>query len=469
MGKYGCIFQIFLGIILLFFLERNVIAQDILIRSSDKIGYKTEKGEPIKVLINNVDIVTESLQLRADTVYHYQTKKQLTGHGNVEVISSLDYIWSDWLDYRTEPRLAYFKGRVILIRDDNIAYASQGYAKLGEHELFLSDTVRIHTVKDQFLYGHQASFIENPDRIFFNGEVIYHDSTYTVYSDSLFIDKEKEEYIWTGDVFGHNNKENLYSQSNRMYIDPDRIIFTGMALVIQERFPSCDTVFLRGDEVGLLYPGTDSTLLYSSNNAELWIKDIFLKADSLWHYEKEERMEIIGHVYLWKDSLQLSGNQMDITMPRGEVSRIDVSLSPFLMIKDSVNFFFHQLKSEKISLFFEKENLKTIHAYGQAKLVTFIPYNKERGVLSAEAREIILYIENNKISEVKLYHSVHGNMDSRIQALDTQIDGAEWHVELRKSKPQRPDFKIPSRTFFNPPFAFPHRYRSYTDTLSGKE
>ncbi len=484
--------------VLLGILSLSAQAQDrVRVLNADINSYKPKENRA-RVLMGNVKIEHKGALLFCDTAlfYHEENLAKAFGHVQINQADTLN-VYGDTIFYEGNTRVATVFGNVKLVDDNSILRSPSLVYKLDSNVAyydkggFMYDSETGDTlVSDVGVYYGKEKMMD------FSGNVYYRSSDYLIESERMQYDSKNDRVIFKGpttitsdngdvikcekgwydvknDISSFSGNGEIINQDQNIKGDSivyDRVngngeIFGNMVVVdtasdfvvtgdygkidqktgdylitgdpVFQKFEEDDTLWLKADTLfAQLDSVTNENTIRAYFNVRFINSSMTGKCDSMYYSEKDSVLEMYTDPIVWKDSSQLSGDTIIMSVYKGNIDHIWILNKAFLIsMADSVGF--NQVSGKRMKGLFTKNELNKMYVYGNGETVYYAE-NEEDGYIGMDksiCTDIRIEMEDAEIKEIvfiKTPESVLYPMD-KINEEDRLLKGFLWEWNLSKA------------------------------------
>ncbi|MCK5781992.1 MAG: hypothetical protein KAH10_05345 [Flavobacteriales bacterium] len=415
-----------------------------------------------QMMIGHVSFEHEGTILSCDSAVFYQGKNIMRAYGNV-VINQADtlHMYSDYLDYHGDTKLALASGNVKLIdskmtlrsdtvrfdRNKQIAfYPSYGevkdsantltslrgtYYTEGKKLVFTSDVTIVN--KRYVMKSDHLTYYSNYKTVYFYGPSTITSDDNLIYCENGFYDTRNEvSYFKDNSYIRYGNRtlegDSLYYDRNRGFGSANKNIVvndTTKNLLIKGQYAEYfeqndstfvtdravainimekDSLFIHGDTLMMTsLPRTDDRMMRVFHNVKIFKTDMQGKCDSLSYNEKTGIMKMLTTPVLWSGKNQLTSDTILVTM-NPETNKLDslkLVNNGFIISSDTIGNF-NQIKGKLINGKFKNNYLDIIYVIGNSETIYFArnEQNELIGINKAVSSSMIIKLKDNEINEI---------------------------------------------------------------------
>jgi len=453
--------QLLLGLSLLWCLGGNVSAQDrLLIEQTDSLRNLIIDGQRVNRLIGNVVIRDRDRVFRSDSAYHYANLNTVKAWGGIQITSTSDRIWADSIRYDANIDTGFLIGRVVIAQDSVTLFSTKAkhdFAnKISEfpNELQLVDPKSLLKANKGF-YFHEA------DSAVFVGNIQLADSSSYLEGDSLIYKRLTKSFWMKGNIYAEDLRDSIRVRGNQVVGDSTGYKkISGLALI--EKFTSSsDTTFIQASEIEYLRKG-EHYHVYANKAAEVWNKDFSALADTIRFENDIQRIRLLHLSKIWHKYLQLSAPLQEIYVTDVTLDSLYSYKKPFFSMQDSISGRIHQLRGERMSVYFDSSRVRQMIVPTKTELLYFptTSENQADGAILIRLESLNIQFIDNEIDTIEGVRAVDGEVYEEASKPESmRLDGFMWDPELRPSRPAqkpKPRWNKPDRSTY--PIRLPPGY-----------
>lgn len=418
---------------------------------------------------SNVEIVQgDTLFLYGDKL-HYEGKSKIAQfRRNVKLVDGETVLLTDYLDYNRETEIAYYLDGGVITEEDNTLSSDQGYYYT-ETEIFFfkdsvviinpdytiySDTLKYNTgteiayffgpteiIGDEnYIYCESGWYDTNKDISLVSKNTLYTTESRTLRGDTLYYERATGFGRATSNVILTDTAQNIILKGNYGEYDESKetSVLTDSALMIQVDGP--DSLFMHADTLRT-FTMTDSTgdhrILLGYYKVKFFRDDIQGMCDSLVYIEKDSTFHLYESPVLWSDENQLTAAKIELITKNQQMHRMEMRSTALLASReDSVKY--NQIRGKNMTGHFKNNQLVRLDVTGNGQTVYYAEDQGQIiGVNRAECSDLIIYLEDNKVSKVNYLvkpTGIYYPLDLFPSSM-RYLDGFSWNEEWRpKSK-----------------------------------
>jgi len=460
---------------------------EIKIIHSNTLEHNEKLGIGLKKLIGEVELQHEDVFMYCDSAYLYGNQNLVEAFSNVYIRrGDTLHLYGDFLRYKGEEKLAIIRHNVTLIDNEaelntefldydlntDIGYYFNGGTVLSDENTLSSILGNYNTILKEF-YFKDSVVILNPDytilsdtmeyntvseiSYFFGPTEIIGDSSYlycekgwyntitdisklkinalvksknqTVKGDSIYYDKTNGYGKAYSNVELTDTLKDIIVRGNfsEYFEQPERFFVTDSAVFIQ--ITSTDSLFVHADT---LRSFKDSTETYRTVSAyyqcKMYKDDFQAKCDSMVYSFKDSVICLYNDPVLWSKQNQLTADSILIFTVCGHADHLEMYNSAFIITReDSTRF--NQIKGKNMTAFIRNDELYRINVTGNGETIYYTMDEEEiMGVNQALCSDIIIYLENEEISEISFLVKPDGIMTppDDEDPVNLKLEGFSW-------------------------------------------
>ncbi len=430
-------------------------------------------GEPIRRLLGNVELQSDRMYMYADSAYQFEERNLIQAF-NIQIETDTDIIWADTLFHDTEREYSRFRGRVILLSELNLLLSeSVDYDRILDMAHFNSP-VRFED-EDGILLAEGGYYIQDADVAFFTGDVQLADSTQYLEADSLFMNRSAQYYRLHNRVYAFDMEENVTFSGH--YLEADSAgnrTLANDAWMMQINEAGTDTSHLNAQLIHLTETDT-SDFVDAYKEVRIWSESFSAVADTS-HYRSDiEQFRLLSNPVVWQNRIQLTGPYIEAHLSDDQIEFLTSYPDPFAVQQDSLTGRLNQMKGDTLEAHFKEGEIDRIVVFDNSELIFHLKDENDQpdGLIEliAQGASIITFL-NGELDNFKAEQNIDGShLPEDPDYIDRRLSGFRWDPDMR---PERPDIRQPRLPPVTEerPFELPERFLRYIsdhDNLSDFE
>lgn len=429
-------------------------------------------GEKIQRLIGDVILKHDSTYLYCDSAYLNDETNSFEGFGNVRIkVSDTLNIYSNWLNYDGNTRIAELHGDVRLVDKKAILYTEhlwynrntkvawyttggkivdtanqltsrRGYFYTDRNEAYFSDSVMLVNINyimnsDSMMYNttNKISFFYSPTTIVSDTNLIYCENgwydtendksffrtnSYIITSeqkleaDSLYYERLTDFGIARGDVVLTDTINKMILQGNYGEFKKREgySFVTDSALAVM--YDAQDSLYLHADTLWMRFDSAqniESILAY--HHAKFFRNDLQGKCDSLVYGFADSTIFLYKSPVMWSEGNQMTADSVRIALANNQIDSLALINSSFIIsIDDSLDQTYNQVKGRLLVGYFNNNEMRKIIIKGNAESIYFVRDEDKNlmGINKSVSSDMNIYLENNEINILTPITNVDAHM-----------------------------------------------------------
>lgn len=477
----------------------------------EKIRYDAEllqggriDGRAYKKLIDNVVLMQKNTFIYCDSAWLYDKENLLEAYGNVRIVdndtititgrklvydgnarkaqmrenvvytSGENRLYTDFLDYELDTRVAYYFNNGKLVDLNNTLSSRRGYfyseedraTFYGNVELLspeytlLSDTLRYSTITkiavtrgrtriirpdSTYLFAKGGEFRTVPEQSsFISGQIETRD--YILEGDELFFDDLNKYYTATGHV-------KLTAKNNDVIITGDKGIYwrnRGLTKIfgdpLMKKVMKADTFYLAADTLVSVEDNIDSLKrLLAYKRVRMYRSNLQGKADSLAYFIADSVITFYQDPILWNYKNQISSDTISLYLENNVIDEMFMQKNAFIVSQDTLKQF-NQVKGRDMRAYFAESRIKKVDVTGNGECIYYVLSEGDSllmGMNRLLCSNLTMRFKENDLDNLSFYKQPEGVFypPHEITADKTRLDGFAWRA------PERPTLT----SVLNPP------------------
>lgn len=440
--------------VILLFIFSFLNAQEIkvvqLINSDSLVG-TTINNERVRVLFGNVQLLHEDIQIFCDKGIQYLETNKAELEGNIKIIQGNQILTTKKGFYFGNTKTAFgtkgitlYDGKVNLKADSGEYFFDQKKAQFNGNVILFDDTTE--------LKSNQLTYFTEEEQAIAIGNVRVSQFENRILSDTLNYYRKKRFSIAQGEVIAFNTRDNLKIYSNYLENDQNKkySYVSGKPVLIQTDTISegrIDTLIIVAEKMEAFRDTSD--IFIAIDSVQIWRNEFSARCDYAIYNKKDGRFITSkikdAHPLFWYDVNLAYGDSVEIFVVENKINKANLFNNSFLISKDTlmVNRF-NQMSGNFIQLRFapdssgNKSELREVFILGNSLSIYYLyDENEPNGLNKSSSDSALILIEENRVSEVKLFGSPEGEYHPEEMVKgkenDFLLSGFEW-IEDRPMK-----------------------------------
>ncbi len=318
----------------------------------------------------------------------------------------------DSLRYNSQTKVAFFISPTHLVSDEDSSeiFTDRGWYDTDRENSLLSGNVRIFN-KAQTLLA---------DSIHYNKELHYGRAW-----DNVTLTDTVQNYILKGNYVEHheNGGVSLATDSTLLIlIDDDK-----------------DSLYLHADTLKIEFDSNQNARWMSAyNKVKFYRHDLQGACDSLMYLVEDSLATMYHNPVAWSEEYQLSADTILFSILDSSNMRINLCKSGFIVGGLFENTEFNQIKGINITGFVRDKNLYRVDITNNAECLYYLQEEDSSliGINTSITNEISIFLEKNKISQIRFYDKPDGKIhpDGQFEEKSRRLQDFRWLDEYRPYK-----------------------------------
>ncbi len=346
--------------------------------------------------------------LFSDIGFYFANEDMFHFKDSVKVFSKDFTMFSDTLNYQTKTKMTYFFGPTHMYRDSGYMYCEYGWYNTITEISSISRNALISQPKqilkaDSLYYEEKTGYGEG----FCNVEMI----------DTL------REVIIKGNM-GIYHKE------------PEMIMMTDRAYMIQYSAETIDSLFLHGDTLRSVMDTNGFRILRAYHRVKVYRTNVQAICDSLVYTFADSTVRLYVDPVLWNETNQITADFIEIFTGNGETDSIKMHRNA-LNVEQVDSSYYNQIKGKSMTGYFQAGEMHKLKVYGESQSIYFPNDNGEIiGANKAQSLNMSVYMKDGEIDKIYLLVDPIATLYplNQIQPEDLKMKGFLWLDELRPKK-----------------------------------
>ncbi|MEX0994118.1 MAG: OstA-like protein [Balneolaceae bacterium] len=422
-------------------------------------------GEPVRKLIGNVKLSTESMVMESDSTYQFQERNLIQAF-NVELETENERIWADTLYHNTQTDYSRFRGRVVIESERNTLFSeSVDYDRILDVALFLSP-VRFEDDRGSLL-AESGYYYQRTDIAYFQGNVQLADSAQYLEADSLFMNRENDFYQLFDRVYAKDIQDNVTFAGDFLEADSTGYrLLEGNAWMMQVNETETDTTHLNANTI-IVQESDSASFIDAFTKVRLWSPSYSAIADTA-HYRSDiEEFQLISNPIAWQKNIQLTGPYIETHLEDNTIKFLKSYTQPIAVQQDTVTERFNQMTGDTLHAFFDEGDIQKLVVFNNSELIFHQKNENEEpdGLIELIANMgSTVTFDNGEADRLQVNRNIEGSyLPEDPENIDRRLSRFRWDPDLRPERPeiQKPRLPMIQPRSDEPMFEFPPRYRAY--------
>lgn len=443
------------------FAQKDTSKTFIDILNADVLRGERVNGVDVQKLIGRVALHQNGANFYCDSALFFERTNSIHAFGRIHIKQgdSLS-LYGDTLYYDGNTQIATVLGRVRLIEKQVELVTSKLVYNRVTQVAFYTDSATTTSNADQ-LSSRKGYYYSNTKKMAFRDNVVIVNPEYTLKSDTLIMDTEKDityfygpseiiskdSYIYCEDGWYDkpNDKaefnKNAYVISNNHILRGDklyyerkkgygkaiknvsiedtveRVVITGHFAEsyqnIKRYFVTDSAQVIRYFDNDTLYMHADTLLSFMDNEVDenriisafhhvkFFKKDMQGACDSSAYYEKDSLMRMYVNPVVWSDENQITADYIEIKMAQGNIYEMHMKEKAMLVTEIDTTMY-NQISGDNMDAFFIENDLRRVEVLNAGNIIYFIEDEKDGviGLEKIESQDVTIRIQNKQIQQV---------------------------------------------------------------------
>jgi lipopolysaccharide export system protein LptA len=429
--------------------------------NADRMRGDRALGDDVRRLIDNVHFRHEETNMFCDSAYLYTATNSLRAYGNIFIqVSDTVSVYGDVLHYNGNSRKAELTGRVRMVDPQMTLTTTQLFYDLNANTARYANGGRIVDA-DNELTSREGFYYADLKDFFFRREVVLVNPEYTMQSDTLryntltevahffgpttiqseentifcrngWYDTRNDIARFSREAYYTNNEQSLtgdtlfydrnlgYGRADNNIVMRDSVqntIITGhfaehyeklgistvtkdaMLTVVAEN----DSLFLHADTLKSHYiDSLDQRWVFAYHQARFYRSDMQGLSDSIVYSFSDSVIYLYHEPVLWADVHQLTAQRIEVHTGEEEIRFIHLYDAAFI-VSEEADLGFNQVKGRNLTGHFRDNELWRINVYGNGETIYHILEDDGGyvGINKALASDIVIYVEDRKVTGIR--------------------------------------------------------------------
>ena len=354
-----------------------------------------DQNTEISTFKNNIKLIHKKLKLNSDILF-YDNEKNIAFYNNYANIKHPDFtINSQKGKYFPDLDKALFIQNVNLYSDSfELKTDTLSYYQKSNYCQFKGKSEIIQDTTTAFCYMGNYNFNTQNTSLYKNAQV--NNSDFILIADSIYLnDKYKKAEAFINVIWKDTaNKTNIYSQY--AYFKNDTTQFNNEILFLN--YSNNDSLYLSSDT---LYINNNDSVLHFYNNVSIKNKSLRSNCDSLVFLKKDQVFNLHDNPNIWIDSTLLKSDTIALELKNKKIDKIYLKNESWIINKIEFNLYNQiygrnskgKFKNDSLDILKSYGNGESIY-FAQNEKGALVGLNK------AICDTINIRFSNNKVSEV---------------------------------------------------------------------
>lgn len=436
------------------FLIASLQAQEIKVvqlLNSDSLVGTTINNERVRILFGNVQLLHEDIQIFCDKGIQYLETNRAELEGNIRIIQGNQILTTKKGFYFGNTKTAFgtkgitlYDGNVTLKADSGEYFFNQKKALFKGNVVLYDDTSE--------LKSKELTYFTEEEHAIALGNVQITQFENKIFSDTLNYFRKKRFSIAQGNVIAYNVKDNLKIYSDYLENDQNKnfSFVTGKPVLIQIDSTSenrIDTLIIIAERMESIRDTVD--IFFAFDAVQIWRNEFSAKCDYSIYNKNDGKIftsktNELQPLFWYNENLAY-GDSVEILVEENKIKKANLFINSFLISKDTLmKNRFNQMNGNFIQLKFEPDSsgnnnkLKEVFISGNALSIYYLyDENEPNGLNKSSSDSALIIIEENRVSDVKLYGTPEGEYHPEEKIIgrdkDFLLSGFQW-IEERPEK-----------------------------------
>lgn len=383
-------------------------------------------GNTQKGIARKKVVLTDPKQtIKTETLYYDRPSNLAYFNTGGTISDGQSVMYTNSATYNVASRMIDFSGNVKI---DNPEYTVEGSnikqnQNTNTAEFFGATTIRNKQQPSNYVYTESGSYNMNSKEVYLNKNSRIHYNGKILRGDKMYYNQMSGFGKANGHVTLNDPAERRYIKGGYGEIfeikDSAMITEKPYAVKILEK----DSAYFGAEKI-IAYQRTDAGLrkksfLRAYKKARFYKSNAQARADSLTFNETDGILRLREKPILWAGERQVTGDKIDayFDVQNEFIDSLNVTGNAFAIAKvDSLNNKdeFHQVKGRKMSVYYQKNELKLIKVIGNAQAITYADSQDEK---------------TKKEERIGVLHSTCGTIEAEFERRTAQIIACNFGAE----------------------------------------
>ncbi len=422
--------------------------------NSDSLVGTVINNERVRILFGNVQLIHQDIQIFCDKGIQYLESNKAELEGNIRIVQGNQIITAPKGFYYGNRRTAFgtrgitlYDGKVTLKADSGEYYFDEKKALFKGRVFLFDDTTK--------LYSDQLTYFSQDEHALSIGNVKVTQLESEIHADTLDYFRQKRFTVAKGNVVAFNTEDNLRIFSDYLENDQNKkySYVTGNPLLIQIDSTSenrIDTLIISAKKMEAFRDTSD--IFIAVDSVKIW-RDEFSAVTDYAIYDKKagkiftSKIENGEQPIFWYGENMAYADSVEIFVEENRIKHANFFINSFLISRDTVfENRFNQMNGNFIQLVFmtdtvkNKNQLREVFINGNSLSIYYLyDENEPSGLNKSSSDSALIIIEENRVSEVKLFGNPEGEYHPEEKIIGKEKDFLLSGFKWINHKPQKND------------------------------
>jgi len=429
----------------------------------ERDNYLIAFGDRVKILVG------DSVVLYGRKAYYDGNLRIASIAHNVRLEKKKSYLLSDSLIYDLNQDMGYYLtgGKIFNGEDTLTSQTGRYYTKTDNaygngNVLLKSKTYRMDCDSLRYNAQSKVAFFISPTHLFSS------EDSSEIFTNRGWYDTERENAQLTGEVQIFNKAQKLFADSIHYYKDLRfgrawnnvTVVDTEQNYVLKGNFvehhengglsvatdsallvliDNNDSLYLHADTLKILFDSSRSAQWMSAyNKVKFYRHDLQGACDSLMYLVEDSLITMYYNPVAWSEEYQLSADTIHFAILDTANMRIDLCKAGFIVGGLFDNTEFNQIKGINITGYIRNRELYRVDIINNAECIYYLQEEDSSliGINTSLTNEMTIFLEENKISQIRFYDQPDGKIypDKQLEDKNRRLQDFRWLDEYRPYK-----------------------------------
>ena len=316
---------------------------------------------------------------------------------------------------------------------------------------------------DNIASGEVIRFNEKTEAFDASGNSVIYDGPNILRAENVYKDQLTNERVAQGKVLWQDTVERAAIQATTLRYNADNEAFVAVGDTVSGDRPifvqdaDGDSIYIVSDTlrsiVTYLRDSSDqvvdtSSYVIADNQVVIYKSDMQAVADSLVYDRIDSIFTLIQNPMMWSDSMQFNSDTIKLYQNDGKIEKI-IFINNAMIISTRDEYYFDQIKGEKITAYFENGKLDSMIVRGSAECVYHLLDKEEAymGVNKTTCSYITFSFEDGELQDIRFYVEKDSEIFPMKEAdsPELKLTGFRW-MQALKPAPIRLTYYVADNT-----------------------
>ncbi len=422
---------------------------------------------------------TDTVYMYGDSLHYSGITKIAKMRGNVILVQDSVTLSTDSLDFNLNTNIGYYPRYGVTVSGEDTLESKEGFYYADTKELFFKDSVVVKNTRfrlysdtlkhntrtkisyifgptdiisdSNYIYCEKGKYNHDTDKAFITKNSFLKNEAKTMWGDSLYYDRQKAYGEAFRNVMITDTVQNLlltghygkYDEARDISLITRQALFTQINAPGDSLFMHADTLIAKNDTLKI--PDIDDKgidiqrdsvyrVIRAYKHVKIFKEDFQAKCDSLTYSFSDSVMQMFKKPVVWSAENQLSAEKITVYTEKSKVVQLDLEENAFAISQDD-SIRFNQVKGKIMIGYLENDELYRVDVKDEGQSLYYVRDDDQLliGVNVIECKDMIIYLENQKIDKIWFYTNPKGRMHPPMTLTDEMryLSDFKWYDYLR--------------------------------------